>query len=584
MSYQTVQFPPAGWLAHPSAAGYYYNPQQPAQMVVVSAAPPAPVVAPPAVAWTAHPSAPGWEYNPANPSEMRQVGGGVPAPVAAHQQHQQQNYGLPPPSYGEVDPGLAKHEAEKAARGNRRDEETIYLDFEELPKEVGSELKMNVRLLPPWSPVEKAAWVIGARHRLYAQMDPRYQDNWKSKFFFPECYEAHKSRGLGDCDICGAVSECATSENDEANAFANDSKAQERHHWQGLHLDEPAKHFKQYVREGAPVMDPQTGQAIWIVQPGIISVSPSLGRKLLTLTCEAPTLTHPDRGVNVRLIKKRSARGAYPMNVEYDAVGDMSGPTPLDPQFRSVLGNLTDLREQCIRIRSKEDMGKVAQKIRDKFGLVKAYSISTGAVAPPPNTGTWQAHPSNPAYEYNSLTGQVRPASPPALPPVPSAAVAPPYVPPAAPYVPPVPAPTAPPPMPAGPPPGAVYAPPGGPPPMPAPPAPPPVFATAPPPPITMPPVPGYVPPPMGGLPPPVAPGLASGAVVPPPYQPPGVGVAPQPGLPPLPALPDLPPMPGGPIGGPTMPPPPPVGAPLAPMTPAQIEAAIKASPTGTPF
>lgn len=576
MSYQTVPVPPAGWLAHPSAPGYFYNPAQPSQMVQVQAAP-VPVAPPAPVAWLAHPSAPGWEYNPANPADMRQVSA---APVAAPAMAMPQVSGaLPPPSYGDVDPGLAKHEAEKAARGKRGDEEVIYLDFPDLAKEVGSESKMNVRLLPPWSPVEKAAWVIGARHRLYAQMDPRYQDNWKSQFFFPECYEAHKSRGLGDCPVCGAVSECSTADNHDANEFGGDAKAQERHHWQGLHLDEPAKHFKQYTRDGQPVVDPATGQVLWIVQPGVVSISPSLGRKLLNLICEAPALTHPDRGVNVRLIKKRSARGSFPMNVEYDAIGDMGGPSPLDPQFRSVLGNLIDLREQCIRLRSKEDMDKIAQKIRERFGLVKHYSIPGGGPALPPGvpavpTEVWERHPNNPAYEYNRATGAVRQAAPPALPPVPPAAPA--YVPPAAPpVVPPVP--------PAVVAPAGVYAPPGGMPAMPAPPAAPPMVA--PPPPVSMPPVPGYAPPPtLPGLPPPVAPGLASGHVVPPPYAPPGVVAAPQPGLPPLPALPDLPPMVGGPVGGPAMPPPPPVGAPGAPMTPAQIEAAIAASPTGTPF
>jgi hypothetical protein len=615
MSYQIVPAPPAGWQPHPSAAGYYYNPQQPSQMVQVNAnaAPPAPP-APAPVAWQPHPSAPGWEYNPANPTEMRQAAAPAAPQHAPAAMPQAGAYGLPPPSYGEVDAGLAKHEAEKAARGNRKDEDTIYLDFPELPKEVGSEVKMLIRLLPPWSPVEKAAWVIGARHRLYAQMDPRYQDNWKSQFFFPECYEAHKSRGLGDCDICGAVSECSTASDEKANEFAGDAKSQERHHWQGLHLDDATKHFKQYVRDGQPVIDPQTGQVLWIVQPGVVSVSPSMGRKLLNLIVEAPHLTHPDRGVNVRMIKRRSARGAFPMNVEYDAVGDMGGPSPLDPQFRSVLGNLIDLREQCIRLRSKEDMGKIAQKIRERFGLlvkaysvgtppalppgappvpsvglVKAYSVGTPPALPPgappvPSVGTWVAHPSNPAYEYNTATHQVRPASAPAVAP-PAPYVPPPVAAPPAVYVPPAPvAPPVAPPVPAALPAG-VYAPPGGMPNVPVPPAPPPVSAAPPPPPVQMPPVPGYVPPgAVPGLPPPVAPGLASGAVVPPPYAPPGVAAAPQPGLPPLPSLPSLPPMPGGPVGGPAMPPPPPVGAPGAPMTPEQIEAAIKASPTGTPF
>lgn len=585
MSHKVVPAAPAGWLAHPSAPGFFYNPQNPAEMVQVNpAAAPAPPPAAPSP-WQPHPTAPGYEWNPQT-NEVR----ATQAPVAAVPPAGTPMVagGLPEPSYGEIDPGLAKHEAEKAARGNRRDEETIYLDFPELPKEVGSEVRMMVRLLPPWSPIEKAAWVIGARHRLYAEMDPRWQANWKSQWFFPECYEAHKTRGLGDCDICGALSECSTSDNSEANEFGKDAKSQERHHWQGLHLDEPAKHFKQYQRDGQPVVDPQTGQPLWIVQPGIVSVAPTLGRKLLNLVCEAPTLTHPDRGVNVRLIKKRSSRGSFPMNVEYDAVPDMSGPTPLDPQFRSVLGNLIDLREQCIRLRSKEDMGKIAQNIRERFGLVKAYSVPS---VPAASAGSWVRHPNNPAFEYNPATGQVRPASPPAVPPpVPAAAppipAVPPPVPVAAPPAPPAPAAYVPPaPMPPAAPAG-VYAPPGGMPSMPPPPVPPAVGAPPPPPPMPNVPVPGYVPPaaPPPGLPPPVAPGLASGAVVPPPFQPPGVAAAPQPGLPALPALPALPPMPGGPVGGAAPPPAPPAGAAGAPMTPEQIEQAIASSATGAPF
>jgi len=563
MSYPTVQTPPAGWQAHPQAPGYYYNPQQPSEMVLVnpSAAPPPPAA--PVETWQDHPQAPGWEWNPQTNATRQKGAPAAPPTVAA-----QADTGLPAPSYGSIDPDLAKREAEKAARGKRSYDDDIYLDFPELPREVGSEVRMNVRLLPPWSPDEKSAWVIGARHRLYAEMDPKYQDNWKSKLFFPECYGAHDAKG-GDCEICDAVSECMTSDNEEANAFGDDAKASERHYWQALHLDDLQKHIKQYTRDGQPVVNPATGEVLWIVQPGILAIRPTLGRKLLNLVGIAPRLADPDRGVNITLIKKRTSRGSFPMNVEYDAIGDMGGPSALDPQLRSVLGNLINLQESCVRLRPREDMAKIAQNIRDRFKLGRAaFSGGTPPALPP--TDSWIRHPNNPAYEYNPTTQAVRQASAPALPPVP-------------PTVPSVPAVVAPPPVaPPGPvaAPAGFYGPAGSPPLMPAPPPP---SAVAPPPPVKMPPVPGYAPPAGGALPPPSAPGLASGAVVPPPFQPPGVGMAPQPGLPALPSLPSLPPMIGGPVGG-VAPPPPPVGALGAAMTPAQIEAAIKASPTGTPF
>lgn len=87
-------FPPAPWQANPNAAGWFWNPQtneqkqetelramfpapaappappMPAAPPAVPTPPPAPVVTFPPAGWQAHPSAPGWFYETANPVNM----------------------------------------------------------------------------------------------------------------------------------------------------------------------------------------------------------------------------------------------------------------------------------------------------------------------------------------------------------------------------------------------------------------------------------------------------------------------------------------------------------------------------------
>lgn len=107
-------FPPAGWVAHPTAPGHFYCGQEvkteaelramfaPPAAPVAPPAPPAPaappaaptpppapvapVVAFPPAGWLAHPTAPGWFYNSANTAELKDeatLRAMVPAPPAA---------------------------------------------------------------------------------------------------------------------------------------------------------------------------------------------------------------------------------------------------------------------------------------------------------------------------------------------------------------------------------------------------------------------------------------------------------------------------------------------------------------------
>lgn len=522
--YPTVIAPPPGWVSHPQAAGYYYNPQNPSQMVVV--------VQPPAgVAPVAAPSAGAGNY--------------VMAQVA--------------PTYGEVDPSFVTQEMAKNPLGGGKD--VLRFKFPDLRETEGAEVSVRTRILPPWSQDARGPCVSGAYHRIPSRFDPKYNENWKGQHIFPECYSAHKSLGIGDCPICEALTECSISGDEKAGAFAKDGKSRETHHWQVLNLDDPAQHFKQYVRDGEPVKDAQ-GHELWIVQPALLSAPATLQRKLSYLFKVNGQIANPDRGVNVTLIKRRTNKGEPPKNVEYDAIGDMSGATPLDPQLRSVLGNLVDLRKECTRLRPREDMEAIAEKIREYY---KLRSSRVSAFSPEvPNLQQWVPHPSNPAYEMNPMTGAIRPAAPPA---VPVAAQPPPPVwsPPtvAQPVAPPLP-----PPLPVA---------------VPNPVSMPAYVATSAPAPVTVP-VPNYVPPvavPAMALPPPQAPGLANGAVVvPQPFAPVGVVAQPLPGLP---AIPDL-----AQISAPLAAPPPPVpsGAPGAPMSPADLEALLSSAKgnDGVPF
>jgi hypothetical protein len=107
-----AEFPPAGWVAHPSAPGYFWNQSTnevkaeaelralipaapvPAPAPVAPPMPPAappvapapPVVAFPPAGWVVHPSAPGWFYEVANPANMKEEAdlkamSSAPAPV-----------------------------------------------------------------------------------------------------------------------------------------------------------------------------------------------------------------------------------------------------------------------------------------------------------------------------------------------------------------------------------------------------------------------------------------------------------------------------------------------------------------------
>ena len=544
MSYPTYNAPPQGWVRHtdPNAAaqGYYYNPSNPAQMCIVVA-----VAAPVA----------------------------APQPAAAPQQSWQD-------AWQDADSSKLDESAKKHVFQSRG--EHIYIDLPEV-KTVGDTSDVYVRLLPAPKGDYPQPFVASARHRLYAEFDPKAREGkGDRKFFYPDCFNVVGAPG--ECPIDRVLFDLKDTNNDEAMKFADNANARARYMFQGIDLRDPAKHFRQVTEQGVPVLD-AAGQPVWEIVPGIITA----GRELFKAIVEqnsffvkksqgGASVFHPIYGTNLFLSKKKT--GPADMNVDYGCVLDPTGPSQMDGRMIQVTANLYDLRK-LIRYRSREEMDAIAANIRSRFvGALKgqvSVSVPAGMPGAPPMS-QWQTHPNNPAYEWDPVTGQTRvkqQAAPPVPPPVP------------APVAPPVPMAAPPPPVPAAapfaaPPPPAPYQPPapaaapyGAPPPVAAPPppiaAPPPLAAPQAPPP---PPVAGTVvamPPPIAGmqLPPPVAPGGYSAAPVAPP---------PMPGMPTA-ALPSLPPPPGGAVPSALgAPPPPPPGAPGA-LSPAQVEAMVAGQP-----
>lgn len=546
MSYPNYSHAPAGWIAHPSAPGYWYNPANPTEMCTVAAPPAAPV----APAYAASP--PSYGAPPAPSGAYAPVG---PAPAASS--------GWQDADPSKLDEGAKKHIFQK------RHGDVLYLDFEKV-ETVGATTDLFVRLLPAPLGADPNPYLGTARHRLSADLDPNARGG--QQWIYPECFNVEG--GPGECPVDAVLWDLKATENEDAMKWADDANARAKYLIQAIDLKDPARHFKQVMHNGTPVIDPATGQPQWEIVPGIVTIGRELFKTLVTqnglfVKRARGTLFHPDHGTNIYFTKKKT--GTAQMNVDYDCAMDPSGPSPLPANLRPVLDKLITLRS-LVNYRQRSDMEAIAESIRKKFAHVLSHRVVVAASAPVRAPAAmpavnWQPYPGNPAWEFDPVTNtsRVKPvAAPPAPPPPPPAAYAPPPPPPPPPaaYAAPPPPPAA---VPPPPPPGAAYAPP---PPVapPPPPAPPTAYAAPPPPPATAY-APAVPPPPPSGyaLPPPVAPGVASGAVMPPP--PPGMPHA---------ALPPLPPPPGA--GALAVPPPPP-GVPGAGMSPAQIEASLAGVP-----
>jgi len=467
---------------------------------------------------------------------------------------------------------------DEAASGHvfqRRASDTLYLDFPEV-KQVNTSADLYLRLLPAAKGAADPNPHVGiARHRLSADLDPETRGN--QQWIYPECFNVRG--GPGECPIDAVLWDLKATEDEDAVKWADGANARAKYLIAAIDLKDPQRHFRQVIHNGSPVFDPATGQPMWEIVPGVVTIGRELFKTLTTqnglfakrshgasASASPPqpgaSIFHPDFGINVYLVKKKT--GPADMNVEYDAALDPQGASALPAQFRT--WRPLDLRS-LVRYYERARMEAIAENIRKKWSHVLSHRVTAPVPAAPPRhapapVGTWQVHPNNPAYEWNPTTNDTRPrAAAPVPPPVPAAAPPPPvaaYAPPPPPVAPPAP-------------PAVAYAPP--PPPVTAPlppyavtpPAPPLAAPLAAPPPPVAPYVPAapYAPPaPAYALPPAAAPGVASGAFVPPVLAPVTPGM-------PSAALPPLPPPPTAAFA----PPPPPPGLPHAGMSPAQIEA-----------
>jgi hypothetical protein len=303
--------------------------------------------------------------------------------------------------------------------GNRRDKNFVWLDFPQLDKkQVGGEVFLLVRLLPPWASGLSRAHVKCARHRIYAQLVPGAPVDREAVYI--DCHDS--IGGPGNCPIDAARNQLLEHAPD-ANDFVDRQKARAAYYWQGIDLMEPTKHYVQVIdpSSGQPAVNPD-GSPVYKIIPAVIRVGSMTHKEILKYIREKGDPTHIDHGYSVKLIKRRDGMGRF--DVKYSAIDVEHGP--LHESLRPVLANLVNLQQDCIDYRPRAELEAIGQNMLRRYGL-------GGPEVAAPAAG-WLAHPQQPGWEYNAQ-GQVRqiqaPAPPPmAAPAMPPAAPQPPAMPP----------------------------------------------------------------------------------------------------------------------------------------------------------
>lgn len=396
-----------------------------------------------------HANDPTWMWNPTTgdmrPIPPEAVAPAAPAPAAPS--------GL---SYGTLDLDFAMREYSDVDQGRglfNREDGLLYIDFPKLTGGAGTSVYLLVRLLPPWAPDIKQAWVKVARHVLPPDVVPNAPEG--RKVIFIDCLDT--KGGPGHCPIDVALNQIASHPSDAAAEFVQRCRPRMTVYFQGINLEKPQEHFVQAVGlDGLPVLDPATGQPTWKVVPGIIRLGMEAYKAILYVIGNKKDPTHPDFGYAMKLDKEKT--GPADMNVDYKAT-DYGEKGPIDPALRPVLNNLLDLSKSCVRFRSREELQGIANAMLAKFPTTRTVAVPAtlmsptlgapitstvaahGAALPPPLPSpagaTWIQHPDNAGWEYNPATQQVRQKSaPPAAPPPVPAALIPPPIPSAAPPLP----------------------------------------------------------------------------------------------------------------------------------------------------
>lgn len=553
---------PHGWAIHPTNPAWAYEVANPANMQEVAkltaqAAPPQPPPLPASMHGPLHdapmgpPGFPTTQYLTQSSGPITPPGYGAPPSYGAPQHAAPQGYGAPaaaPAGNGPIDwtqyqainteQWADENEtAVRAAMGyDSKATNFIWIDFEPV-KTIGAKSILTARIVPDLFHGGSALSVPTSRHKMFTEYNPNYKGNKRVQFF--NCLD--QPGGPGNCPIDKAIEIIGGSGLQGAREHVDNFMPETTMCWQIILLDDIQRHYVQEVNDaGQPVIDPATGQPKWKLVPGVIRMKSTLNTAVRDLMRHHSDPSHPQFGYPIKLIREKF--GPADMNVRYSAVN--LEKSAIDPSLHPILSNAIDLKGEMLRFWKREDLEVIADSMLAKWGQSTRTQVQVPGAMPgaPPAGEQWLPH-SQPGWEWNPATGQIRAAG---APPAPPAA----YQPPQLPQLPPGP--------PAGPPqsPQLPYHPqahmmgPGYQPNMAPPPAPaqPPQLPPSPPaqPPSGPAPSAGAYPPGPPGLPPPGAPGLPPGgppAGMPPPPPGPGMppGTMPQAAPPPPPQQPQQP-------------------------------------------
>ena len=315
---------PTGWLQHPSAPQYMYNPQT-QEVLPIPAAPPAP---------------------PAYPA----------APVAQAPQPQ----AVPQGDWGV---SMEVINAEREALRSRSFVRATFLDFDKLSRP-GQESKLKVRIMPP-AAGKRAPWLHTVQHRLPAALVPDAGDR---SYVYVDSY--NREGGPGNCPVAEAINKISKSGDAETPEVIEGLRGRPKFYWQVLDMNDPQSHYTQ-----------KDGQ--WVIVPKVLRISKSLHACIVNNLADTDgRLTFPDVGTVVTLIKEKT--GPHPMNVDYRSVLGETGPLPAE--LMSAYSNLIDL-ETLLYARSPAEMEQIAQNIlayaQSRGIAVGGFTGSSSSAMPP---------------------------------------------------------------------------------------------------------------------------------------------------------------------------------------------------------
>ena len=418
-------------------------------------------------------SAPQGYGAPALPSGMPQGFGGPPAPSGMPQGYgappqqqppqQPQGYGAPPvqqrpqsqgygPPAGQAmvpygqpqqSPGQGGQVAppidpDAFARGRERQkpanaynpdgggEESLWINFPDLPTPVGSMVELHLRLIPLLAAdaASEENFVYAAKHQIPIDFFD-FQGNGKSKAVHVDCYDI--KGGPGGCEYCALIQDLLRVPTQPAMKLAKEIQQKKRIYTLALNLGAMQPHWQvQRNANKQPYVDPNTGAPLYGFVPGIFQMKPQLQKSYFAMTRQRGPGQQGDyreahdarHGYSV--VCTRVREGVGDMDVRYNVRPGQ--PMPLvGSELESVLRGVFNLSQRTIRFRDRNETATVCSKIRSQHAIAAAFGQVPvayghvqqpgGAQPSPQQQGQWMPHPQYPGTEVNPQTGQLRQVS-----------------------------------------------------------------------------------------------------------------------------------------------------------------------------